>query len=75
MFFGAPLLPQPRKPLTALCTQALNGDVLVRGIVEDETLFSNMVFKTLTEALHYLKRRYNTEYRVVINLPGNVRRD
>jgi len=73
--FGIPQPPQARRPLTALFTQSPNGDVLVRGICEDETIFSNLAFKTLTEALQYMQRRYNTEFRVVANIPGNVRRD
>ena len=45
---------------------------MIRGIVEDETYLTNMVFGTVNEAIAYLERAQQPNYRIILNLPPGV---
>jgi hypothetical protein len=49
--------------------------LLGSGVVEDDDLFRNTLFASLDEALRYMQSRYQTAYKVILNIPSNVKRN
>jgi len=62
-----------RPVLTVMLTQH-EQNVKASGVCEDVTIFSDACFLDLNDAMRYFQSKYNSVYRVVLNIPPSVRR-
>lgn len=62
----------PRPALTVNLIRAGN-DIIARGIAQDETLFEHVHFASLQESYTYLKDKFNTQYKVILNVHPSCR--
>jgi hypothetical protein len=60
--------------LTVLIYQQPSGGISLSGVCEDVDIFRNGHFTSLNEALQYLNAHYHNRYKVVLNIPPNVKR-
>jgi hypothetical protein len=63
------------KPTLTVMFRQMPADLLASGVVADEDLFRNVRFGTLDEALKYMQNRYQSAYKVILNIPSNVKRN
>jgi hypothetical protein len=67
-------VPYERKHAVATLNPGPKGDVLVSVVCEDVDVCRNVPFDYVDNALVYLKRTYNTRFRVLCNIHPNARR-
>jgi hypothetical protein len=59
--------------LTVLLVQS-ERVILASGVHEDTDVIRNAHFDSLNDALQYIERRFQPTYRIVLNIPKNIRR-
>lgn len=59
--------------LTVMLTQLERG-LMASAVCQDVDVMRNAHFDRFNEALQYFERRFNNDFRVVLNIPPNVRR-
>lgn len=62
------------KRILTVMLNRLDGEVIASAVCEDEDVFRNVSFASMEEATRYLYRQYKNKYRVILNIPPNVRR-
>jgi hypothetical protein len=62
-----------RPVLTVMLTQG-EQNVRAHGVCADETIFRDACFLDLNDALRYFQSKYNSVYKVVLNIPPTVKR-
>jgi hypothetical protein len=64
----------PKPTLTILLTQTING-IMASGVHEDADLFRNVWYGSdFYGILRLLEAKYGHDYRVILNIPHNVKR-
>jgi len=64
---------EPKPVLTVLLVQS-ERVILASGVHEDTDVIRNAHFDSLGDALQYIERRFQSTYRIVLNIPPNIRR-